>query len=732
MNSATILSTHLDRQAVVYVRQSTMEQVHNHLESQRRQYALVERAIEMGWKRPQIAIIDDDLGVSGSGAARTGFDRLVAEVSLGRVGLVLALEVSRLARNNRDWYTLLDLCGIVDTLISDADGLYHPGNMNDRILLGLKGTMSEVELHLIRSRLRGGIWEAARRGELRFGLPIGYEHDSDGNIMITPDEAVKETITAIFRRFEETGSARQVMWHFAEHGLRLPHRDREGAPVSWNPPTYHPIHSILSNPIYAGAYVYGRSKLQRSVDDQGRVMKRVVKRPRGEWDIVIEDHHPAFISFAQYRRNGDRLHSNWKGGFEEQNGAVREGSALLQGLVRCGRCGRKMHVSYNGRRPYYSCNRAQQLYAQPRRCQGLGGWRMEQAVVNAFLEALAPASLEATLIAVQETEQSRHAERRQRQLMVEQAQYEAERARRQFDQVEPENRLVARNLEAAWEQRLTEVRDREAELVRFDASRPTALSEEELAWLRHAGADLKVIWSTPTTTDRDRKQLLRCLIQEVVVTRDRERGIADLNVIWVGGASTRLASKLKPAPGPRRKTSNEVLNLVRRLAPYHSDEQIAFILNREHLVTGHDNSFTRRRVRTLRLGMGIPAGPIKRLTAPDDPDWMSVKEAAAILAVSENTIQRWAREGFLEARQVTPSAPWSVRVTKEVRTRVAPTAPAGWVRVQEAAKHLGRSKQAVLQMVKSGRLRAVHVTAGRRSALRIDLADEGLGLFEAS
>jgi DNA invertase Pin-like site-specific DNA recombinase len=729
---AEITAGHRARRAAIYIRQSTLTQVTENLESQRRQYGLVERAVELGWRRGDVLVIDDDLGVSGSGVARSGFDRLVADVGLGHIGVVFAIEVSRLARNNRDWYHLLDLCALVDTLIADADGLYHPGVFNDRLLLGLKGTMSEVELHLIRSRLTGGLWEAARRGELRTHLPVGFEHDRGGRIVMTPDEAVRETITMVFAKFDELGSARQVVEHFREAVLPLPHRDIKDAKVVWRPATFAPVHRILTNPLYAGTYAYGRSKTERRLDEQGRVRTRQVLRPLEQWDVVIENHHPGFITFETYLSNRRRLRDNWRAPKGEASGAVREGTALLQGLLRCGRCGRKMQVTYSGTRGKvrrYSCHQAKRLQAAERTCQSLGGVRLDQRVVDVFLEALAPASLEATLAALKETEKAWETERKQRDLLVEQARYEAERARRQFDRVEPENRLVARTLERQWEKQLAELSTREQDLARFQCSQPAPLSEDEIAWLRRAGADLKAVWWAGSTHDRERKQLLRCLIKEVLVTVDREHALADLSIIWAGGTATHLTSKLNRTGQHHRAAPEQVLDLMGRLAPHYTNEQIAFILNAKHLRTGHGNSFTAQRVATLRLRLGIPSPEVPRRFDDEGPSWLDVSTAAAELGVSPDTIRRWARQGFLEGRQIMPQAPWRVQVTDEVRRRIVAAAPSGWVGLSEAATALGRSKQTVLHWVQSGKLRAVQVTSGRRKGLRIELEREPVGLF---
>jgi DNA invertase Pin-like site-specific DNA recombinase len=339
MSSVQVTPSHVARQAAIYIRQSTVEQVTHNLESQRRQYGLVDRAVSLGWSRPQVLVIDDDLGVSGGGMARVGFERLVAEVGLGHIGIVLALEVSRLARNNRDWYHLLDLCALVDTLIADGDGLYHPGVFNDRLLLGLKGTMSEVELHLIRSRLNGGLWEAARRGDLRTHLPIGYQHDREARIVKVADEAIRETIALIFAKFTELGSARQVTTYLAEQGVLLPHRRVDEDAVSWRRATFDAVHAVLTNPTYAGAYAYGRSKQERRLDAAGRVQRRQVWLPMSEWAVLIPSHHEGYIGLDVFETNQQRLRANWRARRGDAGGAVREGSALLSRsiLVRCWR-----------------------------------------------------------------------------------------------------------------------------------------------------------------------------------------------------------------------------------------------------------------------------------------------------------------------------------------------------------------------------------------------------------
>jgi DNA invertase Pin-like site-specific DNA recombinase len=447
---------HLGRAAVVYVRQSTPGQTERNLESTDRQYALVDRAVELGWSRRAVEVIDEDLGVSGSaGTARSGFARLTADVALGRVGIVFGLEVSRLARSNADWYRLLDLAGITDTLIADADGIYHPASFNDRLVLGLKGTMSEAELHVLRARLEGGIRNKAARGELRRGLPVGLVWgEDDGEILLHPDEAVRGVIAAIFERFSELGSVRAVWLWLRSEELKIPvlrHGDVE--PV-WIEPTYAAVHRVLTHPSYAGAYVYGRTRRARRVDDDGRVRQRARHLPRAEWQVLIVDHHPGYIDWATFEANQARIATNTRPrAHEPGTGAVREGIALLQGLATCGRCGRRLAVHYQGANstPGYYCANRTVVNGRGERCLSVGGAQIDQAVTAAFLAAVEPAGVHAAIAAAEAIEADHDAALAQWHRQVERARYEAARAERRYLAVDPDNRLVARGLEADWE-----------------------------------------------------------------------------------------------------------------------------------------------------------------------------------------------------------------------------------------------------------------------------------------
>jgi DNA invertase Pin-like site-specific DNA recombinase len=460
--------THTHRAAVIYVRQSSPAQVEHHRESTERQYALVHRAIELGWPRDQVTIIDDDLGLSGSGLAkRAGFARLAADVALAKVGIVLGLEVSRLARNNADWYRLLDLCGMTDTLIADADGVYHPALFNDRLVLGLKGTMSEAELHLLRARLEGGIRNNAARGALRRGLPVGFLWgDEDSEVRFHPDEAVTSAIRAVFTRFAEVGSVRQVWLWFRSESLSFPLQTHGVDGIRWVAPTYTAIHHVLTNPVYAGAYVYGKTRRERYVDPDGTIQQRVRRRPRAEWTVLLPDHHAGFIDWTTYEANQTRIGTNGHPQPHQAGGAVREGTALLQGLAICGHCGRRLHTHYQGRQatPGYHCSGKDLVNGRGLYCLPVGGVQIDEAVTTAFLTALTPAALDATLVATAQLDADHDAALAQWRLAIERARYDADRAERRYRAVEPETRLVARGLEAEWEQRLRDLEQAQREL----------------------------------------------------------------------------------------------------------------------------------------------------------------------------------------------------------------------------------------------------------------------------
>jgi DNA invertase Pin-like site-specific DNA recombinase/uncharacterized protein YndB with AHSA1/START domain len=726
---AKLTASHLRRSAFVYVRQSTQAQTERNRESTERQYALVARAVELGFAREQVELIDEDLGVSGSGEAdRRGFARLAAEVALGHAGLVLGLEVSRLARNSADWYRLLDLCGVTDTVIGDADGLYHPGSFNDRLLLGLKGTLSEAELHTLRSRLEGGIRNKAERGELRRGLPVGLVWgEADGEVLLDPDEAIRGAIAVIFERFRELGSARQVWLWLRRERVQFPLRRFPGE-VRWVEPSYHQVHSVLTNPVYAGAYAYGKTRRERYVDEHGQPRKRIRRLPREEWGVLIWDHHPGFVDRETFERNKARIARNTRPRAHEPGGAVREGQALLQGIAVCGRCGRKLKVHYQGRRghqsPAYHCPNSELVNGRGKWCLRIGGTRIDEAVAEALLAALTPAGVSAALRAAEALEADHDAALEQWRLQVERARYEAERAERRYRQVEPEHRLVARGLEREWEQKLSALAAAEAEFELRERQRPRTLTAVEREQLLRLGTDLGRVWSAPTTTDRDRKQLLRCLIEEVILDVVREQRRATVTLRWHGGAITELAVTL-PRPQPTIRTDEDTIALLRRLAAHYDDATIAGILNRQGRRSATGERFTAIIVGGLRRYRGIPAH--RPPTEPPDGELLPVGKAADVLGVAASTLHRWLQAGFIAGEQDTPGAPWRIRVNDELRALFVEDAPDGFVPIIDAMRTLGVSRQTVLQRVKRGELEAIHVRRGRRKGLRIRVpADDGL------
>jgi excisionase family DNA binding protein len=721
-----ITDAHRRRRAVVYVRQSSVGQVERNAESAARQYALRERAIELGWPAGSVAVVDEDTGRSGASSdGRLGFKELVAEVGLGHVGLILALETSRLARCSADWHRLLDLCALTGTLIADGDGVYSPADFNDRLLLGLKGTMSEAELHFIRARLVGGLRNKAQRGELRLALPVGLDRDEDGEIMLCPDEQVRHAIERVFCLWRGLGSARQVVMELIAEDQLLPRRTVGQRRIRWARASYGAVHDLLTNPAYAGAFVFGRQRTEKRLDEHGQVRVRRVDVPIEEWSVCLPEHHPGYVSWDQYLATRARLKANVRPR-GEGGGAAREGTALLQGLVRCGRCGRKMQAAYsgsNGKIGRYACVRGRDMHATGQACQTLGAGRLDKAVAEAFLDAVAPASIAATAGAICELEDQHDARMTGQRLALERAQYEADRSQRKFDACEPENRLVGRTLERALEQALANLERERGRLTALEHARPAALCDEEREALAHLARDLPRLWEAPTTTDRDRKELLRTLIGEVIVTADHDKRRAAIDVCWEGGARTELNVTLNVrGPLQRGRIEQDTLQLIRRLAEHQSDREIAGILGRQGLRTGTGLQFTQARVRDVRKRAGIPAAPARDARG----ETITIEQAAIELSVSRHTIRRWINNGLLPAEQTTPGAAWRIALTDEIRARFVPDVRDGYLPLADAARQLGCARQTVLHKVQRGELRAIHVTNGQRKGLRIQVLTPSL------
>lgn len=741
IDNTKVKSAHTRRAAIVYIRQSHPSQVENNRESTARQYALVEKAIALGWAKSQVSIIDEDLGISGKAfVKRSGFDHLNAEVALGRVGILLGLEVSRLARSNADWYRLLDMCAITDTLLADSDGVYHPALFNDRLILGLKGTMSEAELHILRGRLDGGIRNKAARGELRRALPVGLVWgEKEGEIRFHPDEAVTGAIRTTLDKFTELGSARQVWQWFRSQNLSFPMHPVGLVPclanchqLRWITPGYATIYRVLSNPVYAGAYVYGKTRNERYVDEQGTVRKRMRHLRQEEWSVFLPGHHEGFIDWATFEGIQVRLRANIPAELHHAGRALREGSALLQGLAICGSCGRRLHIAYQGTNstPRYYC-RGEELNGGHRtECLNVGGLTIDEAVTDAFLEALTPAAVEATALAVQQLESHHDAALSQWRLEVERARYETARAERQYKAVDPENRLVARGLEKEWETRLQKLASAEAELRRREQQRPRTLTEEERQRIHTLGSDLRLVWTAPTTADRDRKELLRTLLEDVIlnVERKEKESHADVTLRWRGGTITKLDVPLKSYQVQPIKTDEDTMSLLRRLAAYYPDNVIAGILNRQGRKPAYGGQFTAGHVGKLRRYHDIP----RFEPSSESPcgEVLPVQKAAKVLGIAASTLHRWLNAGLVPGEQITPGAPWRIRITEELRNLFVDNAPPEYVPVVDAMRRLGVSRQTVWQRVKSGALEALHVRQGQRKGLRIRVVDPPTGLFD--
>lgn len=734
---AKIRPEHLDREAYIYVRQSSPHQVEHHHEGRRRQYDLAAWAQEVGWPKERIVVLDEDQGKSSAvPQTREGFGRLIACVGRGEVGIVISLEVARLARNSVDWHHLVYLCRWTDTLIADEHTVYDPQLSADRMVLGIRGQVSELELDTAIHRMVEARWNKARRGDLLTIPPAGYDVDDLGQLVITSDEAVAHAIRTVFLKFDELGSARQVFLWWRDQNLKFPVRRPElrSHPVVWVEPVYRMILQTLHHPVYAGAYVFGRSQTLRELDgkEPHRLQVRRIKRKR--WPVLIRDHHPAYISFEQFFVTQERLQENTamtEGETASGGGPVREGRALLQGLVHCGICGRRMYVSYGGHRSQrgagrtmqYRCMRARQAGGGPD-CQTIGGRRIDDAVVQAFLEVTGPAGVEAARVADEELRREHEALTSYWRLQLEKAEYEAQRAERQFHAVEPENRLVARELERRWNGRLSEL-----DTVRRQAQaalrlRP-GLTETERVRAQTLGSDLPVVWNATTTTNRDRKRLLRCLIEEAQLTTQPARYL--VRIVWKGGAITDREVKRHPRGGTGPVTAVDTVDLVRRLAVEFDDAQIARILNKQGRRSGRGNAFTKARVTSLRGHYGITACQKTQARDPREGPF-TADEAAAELGVAMHTIHRWLRAGILAGEQATPGAPWRIMLTDAIRQRLAGgEAPTGWVGLTEAAARLGLSKSHVAYLVKAGKLQAVHATVGKRRCWRINVSSATCG-----
>ena len=642
-----VTAAHLRRDAYLYVRQSTLRQVVENTESTQRQYDLRQRAVTLGWATEQVVVIDSDLGQSASSAAdRAGFQRLVSDVGLGKAGIVMGLEVSRLARNSTDWHRLLEICALADTLILDEDGLYDPAHFNDRLLLGLKGTMSEAELHVLRARLRGGLLNKARRGELELRLPVGFVQDASGRVVLDPDVEVQECLRRFFRTFRRTGSAGATVKALHEQGLSFPVRPSHGLrkdELAWAPISYSRALDLLHAVRYAGAYAFGQTRQRR--DAAGARHTR--RLPRQEWTVLIPNAHVGYISWDEYEENQRRLKENAaRHGYTGEASPPREGPALLQGIVLCGRCGQRMGVRYHqrhGRRePSYFCCGLRVRWTRTA-CQHVAGGAVDQAIGELLVAAVNPLALEVALDVQRELEARQEEADCLRRKHVERARYEAELARRRYVQVDPDNRLVAGTLESERNDKLRALTEAQDEYERRRRADEDGLDEQQRQRVLELATDFPRLWHRPTTSHRDRKRILRLLIEDVTLLKGEKLAV---HVRFRGGKTQVLELPLPQPAWKGWQTHPEVVAAIDHLLDEHDEASVADILNERGLRSGKGLAFTRKVVQNIRRLYRLR----QRHQRLREAGMLTLQEMMEHFDVSAQTIYRWRREGLVQAR----------------------------------------------------------------------------------
>ena len=642
-----ITPRHLRRTAYLYVRQSTLRQVFENTESTKRQYALRQRAVALGWAHDQIVVIDSDQGQSGASAVeREGFQHLVAEVGMGRAGLVMGLEVSRLARNSTDWHRLLEICALTDTLILDEDGVYDPSHFNDRLLLGLKGTMSEAELHVLRARLRGGVLSKARRGELESPLPVGFAYDGERRVILDPDAQVQESLHHFFRTFRRTGSAMATIKAFRAEAIRFPRRLRRGVPkgdLLWGEITHSRALQILHNPRYAGAFFFGRTRQRKLPDGRGRFEQL----PRDEWVALLPNAHPGYLSWEEFEENQRRLRENSAAhGEDRSRSPAREGPALLQGLVLCGRCGDRMTVRYHSRQghcyPEYACQRRGIEHGEPR-CQTIPGTALDEAVGELLVELVTPLTLEVALGVQQELEARKEEADQLHHQQVERAHYEAELARRRYLKVDPDHRLVADELEHEWNDKLRAFTQAQEEYERQRRAGYACIDEAQRRKILALATDFPRLWNDPATAQRDRKRAVRLLVEDVTLARGEA---ITVQIRFRGGATQTLTLPLPSPAWKLRQTSTEVVSEIDRLLDRHTSTEIAEILNERGLRSGEGRAL--HRLSVWRIQQDYDLRP--RYDRLREAGMLTLSEIAERLGVCAATVKVWRRNGLLRAQ----------------------------------------------------------------------------------
>lgn len=673
--TSKIQSTHLQKMAYVYLRQSTMGQVYHHQESTHRQYALKDKALELGWTADQVRVLDRDLGLSGTQMCnRPDFKILVADVSLAKVGAVLALEASRLSRSCSDWHRLVEICSLTGTLIIDDDGCYDPADFNDQLLLGLKATMSQAELHFIRARLLGGKRNKAQRGELRFPLPVGYVYgDEPGRVLLDPDVEVQNAVRLAFRLFRETGSAYGVVRHFLQHNLSFPRRAYGGVwngKIIWGTLRHSRVLGLLSNPSYTGAYVFGRYRDTKSISTEGEIRSRVQPQPIESWMVLIQEHHPGYISWEQYLENRQMIERNQTN--KLVSGPAREGRALLQGLLLCAHCGRRLSPRYTGNggiRPVYECTRRQEDTLYSSECVRIQADLIDRKVAQRVLEILQPEQVTIALRAVEELERRSQAVDQQWKMRIERLEYQSQLAQRRYEEVDPSNRLVAGTLERRWNDALQELETAQEELREHRQKQRLELTEDRKAQLLILAKDLPKLWKAQTTSVQDRKRMLRLLIKDITVEKSRAERRAVLHIRWQGGAVEDLSVEL-PLPAPEAVRYPEpIVSRVRSLAEHMIDAQIVATLNQEGMLSAKGRPFTVSMVQWIRFKHGIPAPSLKR------PEELTVGDVAHRFGVNPGVVYYWIERRHLPARRLGAGRPYWITLTEakefELRAWVA-------------------------------------------------------------
>lgn len=642
---------HLERKAILYVRQSSAYQVSHNLESQKLQYAMQERLQQLGWR--EIEVVDEDLGRSAAGTVtRAGFERMVAEVCLGKVGAVAAREVSRFARNSREWQHLVEVCRIVDTLLIDQETIYSPRQSNDRLLLGLKGSLNEYELDLLRQRSVEARREKARRGELLVTAPVGYLKGEEQHWEKDPDRRVQEAVLLVFRKFLELGTVRQTLLWFLEHDLQFPVYTRQGE-TSWKRPSYATIYRILTNPVYGGAYAYGKTEHTLRYEN-GEPHRGARRKPREQWLALLPNSHEGYVSWEQYQQIQQAIAENVRG--SGPSGAVQGGAALLAGLLRCRRCGRKLTVLYTGNHHdvlRYICHRGWLDSGQPR-CIAFGGMSVDEVIAKEVLCVVQPAGVEAAVLAGEEEARKQDDVLDAWRRDLEAARYAAQRAQKQYDAADPQNRLVADELERRWNQALQRVQEIELRIEQHihGQGKTTTPTREEFEGL---AAKLEAVWNCPDTDIRLKKRIVRTLIHEVVVDVDPPAGEVILTIHWKGGVHTELRLPRRRRGQNSAQTSKAIIDTVRVLTRICPDEVIAGVLNRNGLLTGRGNRWTQERVTSLRSHHAIPCYDAGMCEAEG---WMNLTEAANTLGVSARTLRLAVERGEIEAEHPLDDGPW--------------------------------------------------------------------------